>query len=160
MKGKKCTKCHVFKPIDCFHSGSYINRDGIRNSRRECKECTHAQNMKWKTKNRKLVNKQSKETRKRRGRFRSALMRSRLMAKKSGFVACSASGNEIESAFNGRCAMCGLEESKHNGLLHMDHDHATGMFRGWLCRTCNQGIGLLKDSPELLKKAISYLNGE
>ncbi len=32
----------------------------------------------------------------------------------------------------GRCAMCGLRDR-----LVMDHDHTTGLIRGWLCRSCN-----------------------
>ncbi len=38
-----------------------------------------------------------------------------------------------------------------------DHSHATGAFRGTLCRTCNLGIGLLKDNPDILLKAVLYL---
>lgn len=40
---------------------------------------------------------------------------------------------------------------------HIDHDHATGKFRGLLCATCNQALGLLYDNEETLKRLISYL---
>ena len=43
------------------------------------------------------------------------------------------------------------------GTLHIDHDHITGEFRGLICLTCNAGIGMLKDSPEILAAAIEYL---
>lgn len=39
----------------------------------------------------------------------------------------------------------------------VDHDHDTGIVRGLLCHSCNRGIGLLGDSPERLKNAISYI---
>ena len=39
----------------------------------------------------------------------------------------------------------------------IDHNHQTGQVRGALCTKCNQGIGLLKDSPIVLKKALEYL---
>ena len=40
-------------------------------------------------------------------------------------------------------------------LFHYDHD--TGEARGLLCDACNGGIGKLKDSVNLLEKAIKYL---
>ena len=41
--------------------------------------------------------------------------------------------------------------------MHVDHNHITGKVRGFLCGSCNRGIGLLKDSPEILDKASHYL---
>jgi Recombination endonuclease VII len=38
-----------------------------------------------------------------------------------------------------------------------DHCHKTGKFRGWLCNPCNQSLGLLTDSPEILRKLANYL---
>jgi hypothetical protein len=43
------------------------------------------------------------------------------------------------------------------GVLHLDHDHATGAFRGWLCYSCNQGIGLLGDTARKVAHAVAYL---
>ena len=40
---------------------------------------------------------------------------------------------------------------------HLDHDHVTGKFRGWLCNQCNLGIGHLGDSIEGLERALAYL---
>ena len=39
----------------------------------------------------------------------------------------------------------------------LDHDHDTGEVRGWICDSCNTGLGRFKDSVDLLKKAIDYL---
>lgn len=36
----------------------------------------------------------------------------------------------------GNCEIC----TKH-GVLRFDHDHATGLFRGWLCGSCNLSLG-------------------
>jgi len=41
--------------------------------------------------------------------------------------------------------------------LALDHDHVTGKSRGYLCNTCNTGLGLFRDSEELLMQAIQYL---
>lgn len=50
------------------------------------------------------------------------------------------------------CAIC-----RHVGKLNIDHDHATGKVRALLCHKCNAGIGLLNESPELLRVAANYL---
>jgi hypothetical protein len=42
-------------------------------------------------------------------------------------------------------------------VLHLDHDHSTGEFRGWLCAKCNTGLGLLGDSIEQLEMRLAYL---
>jgi hypothetical protein len=42
-------------------------------------------------------------------------------------------------------------------LLHLDHDHTTNAFRGWLCSQCNLGLGLFGDSTVKLQNAIAYL---
>lgn len=39
----------------------------------------------------------------------------------------------------------------------MDHDHKTGHIRGWICDSCNTGIGRFKDDITLLERAIQYL---
>lgn len=56
------------------------------------------------------------------------------------------------------CRICGRHEPDHF-KLHVDHCHDTGRVRGLLCGPCNQGIGLLRHSPERLKVAIEYLGG-
>jgi hypothetical protein len=52
----------------------------------------------------------------------------------------------------GRCAICDMK-----GDLVVDHDHSTGEVRGLLCSHCNLALGLMKDSPLALTKAIAYL---
>lgn len=39
----------------------------------------------------------------------------------------------------------------------LDHDHSNGRVRGWICDSCNTGIGRFKDDISLLEKAITYL---
>lgn len=63
---------------------------------------------------------------------------------------------------NGKCSICGEEESNYNKNGHkislsVDHCHKTGTIRSLLCKKCNTGLGSFKDSQELLLKAIEYL---
>jgi len=54
-----------------------------------------------------------------------------------------------------KCELCGKAPTKHS--LHLDHDHQTGKFRGWLCGQCNSSIGQLGDNVLGLKNAVQYL---
>lgn len=55
----------------------------------------------------------------------------------------------------GKCAICGVEIESHN--VCVDHCHTSNLVRGILCRQCNVGLGMFKDSVSTLKKAIEYL---
>ncbi len=58
------------------------------------------------------------------------------------------------------CAVCGGENIEVNGFqrsLAVDHCHKENKVRGLLCDYCNRGLGLLKDSVELLERAKQYL---
>jgi len=54
---------------------------------------------------------------------------------------------------SGPCEICDAPADP----LHLDHDHATGRARGWLCFRCNSMLGLARDSGEILKRAGAYL---
>jgi hypothetical protein len=56
---------------------------------------------------------------------------------------------------NGKCPICVSEIELEKSAI--DHNHATGEFRGILCRTCNRALGMFRDSPEILMAAASYL---
>jgi hypothetical protein len=53
------------------------------------------------------------------------------------------------------CELCGGPPTARS--LHLDHDHTTGRFRGWLCHYCNTNLGRFGDSVEGLRRAIDYL---
>jgi hypothetical protein len=54
------------------------------------------------------------------------------------------------------CQICGVKSEKS---LHIDHDHSRpdAPPRGILCAACNHAIGLFRDDPEILARAIEYL---
>lgn len=58
------------------------------------------------------------------------------------------------------CAICEKPEPVESRSLSVDHDHSNGRIRGLLCSNCNPGIGKFKESIDLLKKAIAYLERE
>ena len=73
---------------------------------------------------------------------------------------------EILQKQNNSCEICKTNISKFEKNLYVDHDHnccsgqnsCGSCIRGLLCASCNFMIGLSKDSPEVLKYAIIYLN--
>ena len=58
-------------------------------------------------------------------------------------------------AEQGTCEICCRAVAGSSKAI--DHDHKSGKVRGVLCRTCNSGLGFFKNSPKLLRSAISYL---
>lgn len=39
----------------------------------------------------------------------------------------------------------------------LDHNHRNGQARGWVCDSCNTGIGRFKDDIELVRRAIKFI---
>lgn len=39
----------------------------------------------------------------------------------------------------------------------LDHNHRNGEARGWVCDSCNTGIGRFKDDVELINRAIKFI---
>lgn len=65
--------------------------------------------------------------------------------------------DDMYSNQDGCCALCGRHQVEFKKRLHVDHCHITGNVRELLCQSCNTGIGSLKDDPELITKALEYL---
>lgn len=56
------------------------------------------------------------------------------------------------------CAICKtFTSTKKCPRLCVDHDHVTKKVRRLLCGTCNSAIGLMKESPVILRAAAAYL---
>ena len=66
---------------------------------------------------------------------------------------------DIEKMFvrqDGKCPICEAEFSNRR-QMHVDHSHETGKIRQLLCGKCNVGIAMFRETPELLFKAVTYL---
>jgi hypothetical protein len=65
--------------------------------------------------------------------------------------------NSMLESQNHKCMICKTPTENLKRKLAVDHCHTTNSVRGLLCGTCNTGLGQLKDSPELLRKAAEYI---
>ena len=52
------------------------------------------------------------------------------------------------------CEICGIECKPY-----VDHDHASGKVRGFICQHCNTALGMAKEDVSILEKMINYLKG-
>jgi len=111
----------------------------------------------WRKKNPDKAKEFSLKVYRKKNRFVISLQNSERHARKYGYAACSATVEEVTVAFTGFCEICGVPEAECTAKFHMDHCHDTGKFRGWLCDSCNKGLGFFKDSEKLVDKALDFL---
>lgn len=66
--------------------------------------------------------------------------------------------NDIKPEFFFTCPICKKSSIPFvTANLVIDHDHDTRNARDWICDSCNTGLGRFKDSIELMREAIKYL---
>lgn len=59
----------------------------------------------------------------------------------------------------GKCACCGTDTPNNKrGVWTVDHDHKTKKVRGILCHNCNLALGHARDSRDVLRSLIAYLD--
>jgi len=164
MEYKHCHICGERKPLDDFYRSAGM-RDGHRN---DCKVCNLAAKKKrydadpataiarvkrWQQANSERLNAYHREYRARPEVKRQ--QRDAYYRRQYGTTADEV--DEIVELQGGRCLICKGELPERLASRHLDHDHTTGRIRGVLCIDCNHGIGKLKDSPDLLLRAVVYL---
>jgi len=158
---KLCRKCNIEKPKSEFHKRK-------KSLQSHCKACGKV----WAANNRDKANETNKRFRlvdparaKRhdKARYQRAIIKhphkNTAGHLKYKYGLTLEAYNIMLQAQNHRCKICGAEDSKVEGKrMFVDHCHTTGKIRGLLCHLCNSGLGLFRDSTELLTKAIGYLN--
>jgi hypothetical protein len=56
------------------------------------------------------------------------------------------------------CPICNKTTIAKLCKIVLDHCHRTGKVRGWVCESCNTGIGRFDDDPEIVSRAIKWLS--
>lgn len=121
-----------------------------------CRSCRNTSARKWREKNRE---KSRKSVREWHAKNSHKLQRLRRLSRLK--TAYGLSGEAYEALLTGQafgCAICGSQQGCSKGRkLFVDHNHETKKIRGLLCSKCNFLIGIAGDKPEILSKAISYI---
>lgn len=168
VKGK-CRKHGIISPengIVCK------DKDAIGGLRLRCKICIHENKVNYYYRNQKEIIRKACEWKKE-NRERANISAKNCYHKDIEYTrdkeASRKKGLNLEQyhamikAQDGKCAICGLEESRKNRSgeiskrLSIDHNHETGAIRSLLCHDCNTGLGKFKDSIILLESTIKYL---
>jgi hypothetical protein len=137
-KVRWCPNCKKIKLREEFHNA----KGKLDGKQAYCKPCQH----KVRTKNIKEYRRKNRE----------AHLRDRHGISEEEYL-------EILKFQNGKCAICGKTEGRgvwSTKNLFIDHCHKTRRIRGLLCDSCNRGIGLLQENPDLLRAAADYLEDE
>jgi len=61
---------------------------------------------------------------------------------------------------SGKCYICQKHQSECKKPLAVDHNHKTGKIRKLLCMSCNAAIGMVRESTDILKNMVIYLELE
>lgn len=175
---KTCPRCNTKKPLDAFAK----NKDTKSGLCSWCKACTSAYAKalrakypdrhkrairNWTVRNREKVRQLSREKyhrnpEKEKARHREFIAANPDYPREWRLINCYgitlAQYNEILAKQGGKCAIC-RSDSPGRKFKHLlvDHFHDTGAVRGLLCNDCNLVLGHAKDSIDVLKAAIQYL---
>ncbi len=131
---KTCVTCKRSLGSDSFPPNR-ARKDGLNP---KCRDCYNEYMKKWYADN-------SVKHKERVGLYKTS-RRTAIKAQKYGITE-----KQLLTGLAGSCNICGSRAEV------VDHDHASGTFRGFLCNRCNLGLGHFADSVEKLKKAIKYL---
>jgi hypothetical protein len=140
MDTKKCKKCGKDKSLDQYQNNPQTKSG--KGSR--CNTCL-AEDIREKRKNPDY-----------KGRFKLWAFHSVL----ARYGLTEDTYNSMLKQQHGKCAICGTTEpGGYGNRLHIDHNHETGEVRGLLCNSCNNGLGRFKHKPNILLRAMTYLQG-
>jgi len=132
---KTCSVCKLDLPATDFYKQAET-KDGLSY---RCKKCVREYKVK--------LNNDTK--------YATMYARAYVLARKHPKLSLDLVIKFYQEHFTGKCDICSKVITGKD--MHLDHNHTTGVLRGWLCMLCNTGLGKFKDNPDLLRKALSYL---
>ncbi|AZV02150.1 putative endonuclease VII [Pectobacterium phage Arno162] len=153
LEVKVCSCCKVEKPVSEFGKDA-SRKDGLKHL---CKYCCNVKARKYFKANHDKVREARREY------YKTNPDKKREKALKNKYKIGLDKYEAMLARQGGVCAICGNLEKAYDTRykvlrrLAVDHCHTTGVVRGLLCSACNIGIGKMRDSPELLRKAADYL---
>jgi hypothetical protein len=177
METKKCSVCKIEQPIIEYRKDK-SRKDNIHTT---CNSCNKQIQKNWYNNNReKAINNSLKNYTKNKNIINSKRRQQRIDNPEKIRLSARLKYDPIKSKINSWkqagiknmtyekylimqqeqnncCAICGVHRTFFKRELDVDHNHETGEVRGLLCTPCNSGIGKLKDSINMLEKAIKYL---
>lgn len=170
---KVCSKCGIEKPVSAFSKDNSKN-DGLQIY---CKECAAKSKKKHRNNNKTRdcvvlpnlktcpgceLRKSGSAFNKTKGNkdgLNSYCKECALVRRRERLYGASPEWQKaMLEAQGGACAICKFVPGPEDRGLHLDHKHGEGP-RGFLHTNCNFGLGHFKDSVEIIRKAIDYLNG-
>jgi hypothetical protein len=118
-------------------------------SMKACRVCVLQRNSLWAKSNAKLANQIAKRWKDNNpARYRESTQKH--YRKKRGQIEKPTRPQPIACEWPG-CVRSDLKE---------DHDHATGLFRGWLCNRHNLALGGIGDTVDALRAGLRYLESK
>lgn len=164
---KVCKKCGSEKSISDFYTlTNQHTKDGLFS---KCKPCMLEEQRIYRNANKEKVSAKAKAWREKnpernRENCRKAEQRNkekrRAQRLKRYYGISFAEYQDLIEQQKGLCKICGRDPLKvflRSSSYCVDHDHETGKVRGILCGKCNAALGMLQDSPEILRKAAEYI---
>lgn len=146
MTNKTCVNCNEEKSIDSF----YKNKNCTGGHDTTCKECFKARASQYYLDNKSVVlERMAKDWLSQKER----VLRRKYNMSLQDYI-------DMYETQDGKCAICNRHHElfdKAKDQLVVDHDHDTGKVRKLLCNNCNTGLGMFKESTNLLKLASEYL---
>ena len=149
---KQCSVCKKLKVLPMFYKTSPANvARGKAPYRPECRQCSNGKHQTYWQRTKPERNAKQKEYYKKVKTHYGEYALKRLYGFEVGFY------NKMLKAQGGVCKVCKASHEENGRRFDVDHCHKTGRIRGLLCIRCNRGIGLLRDSVEVLKAAIKHI---